>query len=454
LAHRGREQVEGPPNHEPDYSPDTIRRVVSASTAGTVIEWYDFFLYATAAALVFNTLFFPSRDPLTGTLAAFATYAVGFAVRPIGGVFFGYFGDKVGRKTILIVTLLLMGISTTLMGLIPPYATIGVWAPILLVVLRIFQGFGAGAEFAGAVLMTVEHAPPGKRGLYGSWTQVGVALGLIAATGIFALVNTLPREQLLTWGWRVPFLLSIVVVGVGMYLRLRIMETPVFRELEQTHSVARNPLLDVLRDAPKSLLAVIGARFADNAVLYIGITFVLTYIAQQLQITGNVGLIGVLLAAIVQIFAIPLFGALSDRVGRRPVYGGGAAFALLFAFPFFWLIDTMSTPLILLSIVILAGAAYSAMAGSQPAFFCELFEAHNRYSGVAGGREMGAILGGASPFIATALLSAFGVGWPVAVFLIGMCLVSVISIAVTKETFRTSVFEHAEHSEVREPTTG
>jgi MFS transporter, MHS family, shikimate and dehydroshikimate transport protein len=455
VTDRNEGLVGRPANHDlGPADPQGLRRVVSASTVGTVIEWYDFFLYATAAALVFNVLFFPGSDPLTGTLAAFATYAVGFAVRPLGGLVFGYFGDKVGRKNILIITLLLMGISTTLMGLIPPYSAIGVWAAIILVVLRIFQGFGAGAEFAGAVLMTVENAPAGKRGFYGSWPQVGVAIGLIAATGIFSLVNTLPREQLLAWGWRIPFLLSIVVVGVGLYLRLRIMETPVFRELEQTHTIARNPLLDVVRNAPKQLLAVVGARFADNAVLYIGITFVLTYIAQQLKITGNVGLYGVLLAATVQVFAIPLFGALSDRVGRRPVYGGGAAFALLFAFPFFWLVDTKSTPLILLAIAILAGFAYSAMAGSQPAFFSELFEAHNRYSGVAGGRELGAILGGASPFIATALLSTFGVGWPVALFLAGMCLVTIVSILLSKETYRTSVFEHAEHGEVRQPTGG
>jgi MFS family permease len=414
---------------------DSVRRVVTASVIGTAIEWYDFFLYATAAALVFNELFFPASEPLTGTLAAFATYAVGFAVRPIGGVVFGHLGDKIGRKAVLVSTLLLMGTSTFLIGCLPSFDAIGVWAPILLVLLRMVQGFGAGAEFTGAILMVVERTPARRRGFFGSWPQTGVALGLIAATGVFALVATLPAAQLSSWGWRIPFLLSGAIVGVGLYIRLRLLETPAFRELKAQREVAKAPVLEVIKTAPKSLLAVMGARFADNAVLYVGSAFVLAYAVEALDLPNTVALHGVLIASALQIVLIPVFGALSDRVGRRPVYAGGAAFSMLFAFPFFWLLDTGSTALIWLAIALLVGVAYAAMAGSQPAFFSELFETRVRYSGIALARETTAILGGASPLIATALLAA-GAVWGIGAFLAGMCAVTVISVLLTPETNR------------------
>jgi MFS transporter, MHS family, shikimate and dehydroshikimate transport protein len=412
---------------------DSVRKVVTASVIGTAIEWYDFFLYATAAALVFNELFFPSSEPLTGTLAAFATYAVGFAVRPIGGIVFGHLGDKIGRKAVLVSTLLLMGTSTFLIGCLPTFDAIGVWAPVLLVLLRMVQGFGAGAEFTGAILMVVERTPAHRRGFFGSWPQTGVALGLIAATGMFALVATLPAAQLNSWGWRIPFLLSGAIVGVGLYIRLRLLETPAFRELKAQHEVAKAPVLEVIRTAPKSLLAVMGARFADNAVLYVGSAFVLAYAVEALELPKTVALYGVLIASAIQIALIPVFGALSDRIGRRPVYAGGAAFSMLFAFPFFWLLDTESTALIWLAIALLVGVAYAAMAGSQPAFFSELFETRVRYSGIALARETTAVLGGASPLIATALLAA-GAVWGIGAFLAGMCAVTVISVLLTPET--------------------
>ncbi len=412
---------------------DSVRKVVTASVIGTAIEWYDFFLYATAAALVFNELFFPSSEPLTGTLAAFATYAVGFAVRPIGGIVFGHLGDKIGRKAVLVSTLLLMGTSTFLIGCLPSFDAIGVWAPVLLVLLRMVQGFGAGAEFTGAILMVVERTPAHRRGFFGSWPQTGVALGLIAATGMFALVATLPAAQLNSWGWRIPFLLSGAIVGVGLYIRLRLLETPAFRELKAQHEVAKAPVLEVIRTAPKSLLAVMGARFADNAVLYVGSAFVLAYAVEALELPKTVALYGVLIASAIQIVLIPVFGALSDRIGRRPVYAGGAAFSMLFAFPFFWLLDTGSTALIWLAIALLVGVAYAAMAGSQPAFFSELFETRVRYSGIALARETTAVLGGASPLIATALLAA-GAVWGIGAFLAGMCAVTVISVLLTPET--------------------
>lgn len=410
-----------------------IRPVVTASVVGTIIEWYDFFIYGTAAALVLGQLFFPGGSALAGTLAAFATYAVGFAVRPLGGAVFGHFGDKLGRKTILITTLVVMGVTTMLIGVLPTYEHIGLWAPALLVLLRMAQGFGAGAEFAGAAIMAVEYAPARRRGFFGSWPQIGVAIALAASSGVFALVGLLPEQDFQSWGWRIPFLASAIVLLVGTWIRMRISETPVFQEVQKENKVVRAPLLEVLRTQPKSFLCVLGMRFADNAVLYIPVTFTLAYLADA-GVSDSVGLIGVLLAAAVQVLTIPLFGALADRAGRRAVYGGGAAVAAALMVPYFLLLDTGNTWLIWVAIMLLGGLAYSAMAGSQPAFFSELFHPRVRYSGVAGARELGATVGGAVPLAATALLAAYSTGLAVAALVIAMCAVTVASVLWAPET--------------------
>ena len=301
----------------------SIRQVAIASLVGTALEWYDYFLYGTAAALIFNQLFFPEADPLVGTLLAFATFGVGFGTRPIGGLVFGHFGDKMGRKGMLVITLMIMGLATCAIGLMPTYETIGIWAPIMLVVLRLVQGFGVGGEWGGAVLMAVEHAPTGRRGYYGSWPQMGVPAGLVLSTLVFAAFEQLPEEQFLAWGWRIPFLLSIILVTVGLYVRLRLMESPAFREVEETHTEASMPILDVLRTYPKNVLLAMGARVGDNMLFYIFTVFVLTYVTEELGLPESLALIGVSIGAGLEFFAIPFFGALSDRIGRRPVYMGG-----------------------------------------------------------------------------------------------------------------------------------
>jgi MHS family shikimate/dehydroshikimate transporter-like MFS transporter len=413
---------------------ERIRPVVIASVVGTIIEWYDFFIYGTAAALVFGQVFFPTSSPVAGTLAAFGTYAVGFVIRPLGGFVFGHFGDRLGRKTILVTTLMIMGVTTTAIGLIPSYEKIGVLAPILLTVLRMAQGFGAGAEFAGAAILAVEYSPPNRRGFFGSWPQIGVAIGLATASAAFALVQLLPEEQFLSWGWRIPFVASIILLLVGAWIRLRINESPIFEEVQKEHKVARAPIAEVLKTQPKSFLVVLGMRLADNAVLYIPVTFSLAYLKARGHLDSNTGLVGVFIAAIVQTVTIPFFGALSDHVGRRIVYGGGALVAGLLMVPFFIMLDTGNTWLIWLAIALVGGLAYSALAGSQPAFFAELFHPRVRYSGVAGGRELGAIFGGFTPFMATALLAAYSSGMAVAALTIVMCAITVAAVIWSDET--------------------
>ncbi|MFJ2034187.1 MFS transporter [Streptosporangium sp. NPDC087985] len=431
-----------------------IRSVVSASVVGTAIEWYDFFIYGTAAALVFGPLFF-HQDSAAGTMAAFATYAVGFVIRPVGGAVFGHFGDKLGRKTILLITLVIMGATTVLIGLLPTYEQIGLWAPALLVLLRMAQGFGAGAEFAGAAIMAVEFSPARRRGYYGSWSQVGVAIGLAAASAVFALVQLLPPDQFMSWGWRIPFLASSVVLGIGVWIRLRISETPVFKEVQKEKRVARSPLMEVLRGDLKSFLVVLGMRFADNAVLYIPVTFALVYLKGK-DVPGWVGLAGVFLAAAVQVATIPLFGALSDRLGRRVVYGGGAGVAAILMVPFFLMLDSGNAALICFAIAILGGLVYSAMAGSQPAFFSELFHPRVRYTGVAGGRELGAVFGGLTPLAATALLAAYSTGMAVAFLVIGMCAITVAAVIWAPETRgrQFDVERASEQAEIRDQIHG
>ena len=402
---------------------------------GTTIEWYDFFLYGTASALIFNKLFFPNYDPLTGTLASFGTYAAGFAARPIGGIVCGHFGDRKGRKSMLILTLLIMGIATSAIGLLPTYSQIGIWAPILLITLRIAQGFAVGGEWAGAVLMAVEHSPKGSRGFYGSWPQIGVPAGLLASTAVFWQVSKLPEAALLTWGWRLCFLLSIVLVGVGLFIRLAVMEPAVFLEVKQSRSELRRPIIDAVRRHPRSILLAMGAKLADFGAFYLFTAFVLVYATlPKIGFSRQSVLMAVSIAAALELFTIPAYGALSDRLGRRPVYLFGAIFVGLFAFPFFWLIDTSSTPLMVLSVVLALALGQAAMYGPQASFFSELFGTQTRYSGVSLGYQTSSVIGGLCPIIATLLLKRTGGSSAISLFIMGLAIVTSVSVYLASET--------------------
>lgn len=420
----------------PSTEADT-RRVVLASFVGTTIEWYDFFLYGTASALVFNRLFFTNLDEMAGTMASFATYAVGFFARPLGGIVFGHYGDKLGRKSMLVTTLMLMGLTTFLIGLLPTYSEVGLWAPALLVLLRFVQGIGVGGEWGGAVLMAVEHSRAGRRGYHASWVQAGVPVGLLLANGVFMIFSRLDEAAFLSWGWRVPFLLGILLLAVGMFIRLRILESPVFEKALAEDPGPKVPILAVLRDHPRNVLLAMGARFAENAFFYIFTVLALSYGSQQLGMAKSDLLNAVMLGSAVQLVAIPAFGALSDRWGRRPVYLGGTLFLLLFAFPFFWLLGTKDPALAALSVIIgLIG--HAAMYGPQAAFFSELFGTRVRYSGASLGYQLASPLaGGLAPLIATALLGwSDGDAAPIAWYLIGMAVVTLVSVWFAEETHR------------------
>lgn len=417
------------------------RKVLVASAVGSALEWYDFFIYGTAAALVFGEIFFPKADPTVGTLLAFASFGVGFVARPFGGLVFGHLGDRIGRKPVLVITLLLVGAGTFLIGLLPTYASIGVWAPILLVVLRLVQGFGAGAEYGGAVIMAVEHAPPGKRGLFGSFAPIGVTVGLLLANGVFALFAALSKEDFISWGWRVPFLLSIVLILVGFYIRYRVSETPVFSEIAAKNAAARSPVIEAVKHHPREFLVVIGARLAENGLGYLFPVFALNYMTQQLHLPKTMVLQGNMLAYAIQLLTIPFFSVLSDRVGRRPVYMGGALFSALFAFPFFMLVGTQSQPLIYIALILGISIGVAAMFGPQAAYFAELFGARLRYSGFAFARELGSILaGGPAPFIAASLLLySGGQPWLVAGYFVLLSLITAVAVYFGPETYRTDI---------------
>ncbi len=418
-------------------------KVALASLIGTSIEWYDFFLYGTAAALVFNKLFFPTFDPLVGTIAAFATFAVGFIARPIGGVVFGHYGDRIGRKNMLYVTLLIMGLATAVIGLLPTYAAIGVWSPVLLVAMRLAQGFGLGGEWGGAVLMAVEHAPANRRGFYGSWPQVGAYVGLLLSTLVFRAVSRLAEGDFLAWGWRVPFLLSFLLVLVGLYIRMQIAESPVFARVKEAKVEARMPIVEVLRRHPRNILLAMGARFAENGLFYLFTTFALTYASTQLGVDRGVALNGLLIASAINIFVAPAWGALSDRIGRRPVYIWGAVACGLLAFPFFWMLGTRSPVIIWAAIALPLVLGHAAMYGPQASFFSELFSARLRYSGASLGYQLASVFaGGLSPLVATGLLAwSGGKPWGIAVYMIALVVVTVISVALSAETHRSAIEE-------------
>jgi len=417
----------------------SIRLVALASLIGTSIEWYDFFLYNTAAALVFNKLFFPTFDPFVGTLLAFSTYTVGFVARPIGAIVIGHYGDKVGRRSMLVLTLMMMGVATVLVGLLPTYASIGIWSSVLLVILRLVQGFGVGGQWGGAVLMAVEHAPAGKRGFYGSWPQIGVPAGLLTSTIVFSLFSKLPADQFLSWGWRVPFLLSIVLVGIGLLIRLSILETPAFTKMKETKTQSRQPVLEVLQKYPKQVLQAAGMRCAENGSFYIYSAFMLVYATQHSHIDRSVALNGIMIASACEFVAVPAYGALTDRIGRRPVYMFGAIMTAVLAFPLFWLFDTGSTLLVTLALLLVFLCSHAPMYAPQGAFFSELFGTSVRYSGASLGAQLSAaVAGGFSPLIATALLPRYG-PTAIALYIIGMALITIVAVWSAAETMRHDI---------------
>jgi MHS family shikimate/dehydroshikimate transporter-like MFS transporter len=425
----------------------SIKKVAAASFIGTTIEWYDFFLYGTAAALVFGELFFPESEPLVGTLLALGTYAVGFVARPVGGIVFGHYGDRIGRKSMLVLSLLIMGVATFLIGVMPTFASIGVIAPILLVVLRFAQGIGVGGEWGGAVLMSVEHAPKGRRGFFGSWPQMGVPAGLLLANAVFWAVQALTSEAaFLAWGWRIPFLASAILVAVGLFIRLKLMESPAFERVKETQTEARRPIVDVVRKYPREVLVAMGMRVAENGCFYILTVFVLAYGEDELGLSEGTMLTGVIIAAAIGLVTVPLWGALSDRVGRRPLYLAGAVITTLWAFPLFGLIDTGTPILIWLSIVVGVNLGHDLMYGPQAAYFAELFGTRVRYSGASLGYQLASVFaGGFAPLIATALLAAGGEEPTlVAAYMAFMALITIVATAVASETYRSDVHEDEE----------
>lgn len=409
-------------------------QIVGASVAGNILEWYDFFLYGTASALIFGRLFFPiDGDPILGTLAAFAALAVGFAARPFGGILFGHYGDRVGRKKALLATLILMGVATFIIGLLPTYETIGIAAPIALVVLRIAQGIAAGGEWGGGVLIISENAPAERRGFFSAWSQIGVGAGFILSAFAFYLVQQLPEQDFLDWGWRLPFLASILIFFVGAYIRRRLPETEDFEKAKASGRSEVMPVLAVLRRHPREILIATGLRVAENGGIYIFLTFALAY-AQFRGIDTDMVLLAIMGAMAVELVSMVSFGALSDKIGRRPVYFLGAAGMLALAFPFFAMLDTGKPSLIFLALLLGNAVCHGAMVGTQPAFFTELFDADVRYSGLGIGHELANVFaGGLAPLVATALLAAFGVSWPISLYMMGMALITIVALLFARE---------------------
>ena len=403
-----------------------LRRAVLASTVGTAIEWYDFFLYSTVTGLVFARLFFPRSDPLVGTLEAFAVYAVGFVARPVGAAIFGHYGDRIGRKSTLIASLLLMGIATFLVALVPTYQRIGIWGAVILTVLRFVQGVGVGGEWGGSVLLAMEWARTTRhRGFIASWPQFGVPAGLFLANLAVLAFSAISGDRFLVWGWRIPFLLSIVLVAVGFYIRLGIRETPVFTRLVAENKVEPTPIVEVMRRHPKEIALTALCRMGEQAPFYLFTAFVFAYGTTTLNIGRDFLLVAVLAASVVSFVSIPLFGHLSDRIGRKRVYMLGAALTGLFGFVYFAMLDTRAPALVFLAVVV-SLIPHDMMYGPQAALIAECFTGRLRYSGASLGYQLASVIaGGPSPIIATWLLSRYASGYAIAWFIFVCALISV-----------------------------
>jgi metabolite-proton symporter len=420
---------------------ETVRvrpgRVALASFIGTAIEWYDFFLFGAAAALVFNVQFFPTFSPAAGTLAAFATFGVAFLARPVGGVVFGHFGDRIGRKRMLVLSLLLMGASTVAIGLLPTYAQAGIVAPLLLVLARLVQGFAVGGEWGGAVLMAVEHAPPGRRAFFGSFPQAGVPAGLVLSSGAFLAVQQLPDEQLASWGWRLPFLASVVLVVVGLYVRLQIVESPDFREVLRARTVARFPFAEVVRRAPRALVVGMATQAAANVPFYVVSVFTLAYGPSAVGVSREVVLLCLLVACVLDLATVPLVAIVADRIGRRRTLQIGAGYMAAVAFPFFWLFDTGNPWAVLLAMILVVTIGHAVTYAAIAGFLAEIFDARLRYTGASVAYQLGGMItSGPAPFVAVALVAAYGASWPIALYIVVACAVTGVALRFAPEAGR------------------
>ncbi len=411
-----------------------MRRVVAASFAGAMLEWYDFFLFGTASALIFAPLFFPSYDPITGVIASFATFGVGFVMRPIGGIVFGHFGDKIGRRVTLIWTLLIVGISTFVIGLLPTYEQGGILAPILLLVCRLVQGFGLGGEYGGAALLTIESAPKKRRGFLGSIPQAAASVGIMTATGVFAACTALfTDEQFMQYGWRIPFLLSAVILIIGSYIRIHTEEPHEFKKVKENAKTVKAPIIEIFRKHPKNILLALGARLAETVSSNTINAFGMVYISSVLLMDKNIPLTGMMIASAIGILACPIFGLISDKIGQRTIYMAGALFCVIFAFPFFMLLETQNPTIIILALIIGYNLGPTAMFAVQPTMFSKMFGTNVRYTGLSFAYQFSAILGGFTPLINSTLLQLNDNSYKfVAIFFLLISLIAFISVKLIK----------------------